>query len=256
VRFAGAFLLLAALWAVPSVPAAAQSANEVNAARRLYRQGVRHTRAGHWQRAREAFEQSLSIVERPSTMLNLAGALVETGAMVEGAEMYRRYLSAATDDRHRAQAQNLLDDLEERMPKMTLEVTGLGDGDRLELDGEELGTGVVGLPVPVDPGVHEVAVRRDGDTVAVTEFELGEREQETVALVAPPPPEPVNLMPDSLPEEHEEADSGGGVLSSPWFWIVTLLLVGGGVAVGVYFATSDTGPDAHMGNVGMGRIGI
>ena len=68
----------------PSTPAAAQdvSASELEAARSLYEQGLRHARAGRWQEAREAFGRSLDISERPSTLLNFAGALVETSELV------------------------------------------------------------------------------------------------------------------------------------------------------------------------------
>jgi hypothetical protein len=257
VRFSWLALAFALSATLPAIPATAQSANELNAARRLYQQGVRHVRAGRWQLAREALERSLAIAERPATMLNLAGALVETGSMVAGAEMYRRYLRAAENDRHRESTQSLLAELEERMPNFTLVATGLGEEDRLFLDGAEIGRGIMGIPVPVDPGDHEITVMRDGDTIAAVEFVAEEGEESPVSLRAPEPEQTLDLTADpvSAPIRREDEEGSGGILSSPIFWVVTILLIGAGVAIGVVLATSGS-DDGYLGNVGDGRLGI
>lgn len=234
----------------------AQSANEVAAARRLYRQGVRHARAQRWPQALEAFEQSVALAERPATLLNMAGALVETGRMVEGAEAYRRYLQADVGGRHAESARAQLQELEGRMPKIVLRVDGLSDDDDLSLDGEELGRGVLGVELPVDPGDHEVLVTRDGDAVGEERFSVEERETKEVSLRVPPPSPSIDLTTTAQSESDDGDDDSGGVLSSPVFWVVVGALVIGGVAGGVLLTSGDSGPDAFGGNVGSGRVGL
>src|SRR6185369_7449188 len=77
-------------------------AQDVAQARALSEQGLAAARAQQWDDAAAAFRARLAIAERPSTLLNLAGAEVETGHLIEGAASYRRFLEIAPPrDAHR-----------------------------------------------------------------------------------------------------------------------------------------------------------
>src|SRR5262249_25318213 len=116
--------VLSVVLTVLAVPTAhAQSDADTARARALFQQGLDAARAEHWVDARDAFVQSLGIAERPSTLLNLAAAQVQTGQLVEGAASYRRFLEIATDAReaaHRTQAEAALTALEPRIPHVTV----------------------------------------------------------------------------------------------------------------------------------------
>lgn len=245
--------------------AQAQSAREVAAARRLYEQGVEHANAGRWEEAREAFAQSLDLAERPPTLLNLAGALVQTGHLVEGAEAYRRYLRIAPDGRHRQQAEAQLSELDGRLPRVTLRVQGLADRDELRIDGDITAHAIVGVEVPFDPGHHVIDVTRAGARVATTELDVteGSRREVTLRVVGAAvgdegPAERVDLIIDDPGDPiEEERSEGGGVFSSPVFWVVVgAIVIGAAVATTVVLMSGGSGPDAFTGNVGVGRLGV
>ncbi len=250
----------------------AQSAREVAAARHLYQVGVRHAEAGRWEEARVAFAQSLEIVERPATLLNYAGACVQTGHLVEGAETYRRYLRVADNEARRTQARTLLDELEARLARVEIATEGLEPDDDLMIDGERVSHALVGAETPFDPGHHEIELRRNDARVAHQELDLTEGQHESVtlhvlstasadgsvALAADATEGEADVL-DTDPDGQEapESTGGGGILSSPWFWVITAaILVAGGVTVGVVVATSDSGAPAYRGNVGSGRLGV
>ena len=112
--------------------ASAQPADEMARARQLFETGLEAARAARWAEARDAFRASLAVAERPSTLLNLAGAEVQTGELVTGAGTYRRFLEAATSGRdaaHREEAEAALAAVEARIPHATIRVAGAADGD-------------------------------------------------------------------------------------------------------------------------------
>src|SRR5690242_7734752 len=84
-----------------AVPAAAQSPADLRAARELFREGLAHANAGEWTQARDNFERSYAIAPRLPTLLNLAGAQVQTGQIVAGVESYQRFVSEAQAGRER-----------------------------------------------------------------------------------------------------------------------------------------------------------
>jgi hypothetical protein len=232
--------------AAPAVPARTDApAAEVTLAREQFRLGVAAARENRWWDALEAFRRSYELQPRPATLLNLAGALAETGKLVEAAEAYRRFVLEA-DGRAAEQvpaAQEAIASLEQRIARVTLVVENLGRNDRVLLDDVPLASAALGTDLPVDPGAHVLRVERGDREIGRTDFEVteGQRRVEPIRLRVAPPAED---------EERDGGDgeSGGSVFSSPWFWVITgVVVVGAGVGIGV--AAASNGLDPFRGNI-------
>ncbi len=251
-RFPAVFaaLLLLASLACTRVAAAqepAPTAAEVTLAREQFREGVAAARTGRWWEALEAFTRSFELAPRPATLLNLAGAQVETGHLVEGAESYRRFLREA--DGRAAQripmAEAALAAVEPRIARVRVEIDGLLSRDTVLLDDLPLSEAVLGAELPVNPGAHALRVERDGQEIGRAEFDVveGERRLDPIALALPPGAE--------TPAEA----SGPAWLRSPWFWTaVGVIVVGAAVGIGVGVATS--GDDPYVGNIPPGAWSV
>jgi len=248
-----------------ALPIHAQSGDSVAQARALFQSGLDAARGQHWVEARDAFAQSLAIAERPSTLLNLAGAQIQTGQLVEGAGSYRRFLEIATgrDAAHRGEAESALRAVEPRIPHATIAIDGLGDGDEVRLDGNVLMRTMIGTSAALDPGAHTVAVTRSGRSIASQQFQLAEGLDIEISLsvtaavasptavaaavTTPPMDEAI-----AVPVEEQHSDDTG-------IWIAVGVSVGAavviGVVVGVLVATQSQGPAApYQGNLGDGIV--
>jgi hypothetical protein len=264
--------LAAMALSAPRVHAQASTASQRALARQQFQDGVAAARAGEWDAAFEAFQSSYALVPRPITLLNLAGAMVQTGRLVEGAEAYRRFLREADSsaERHREAAERALAELEGRLPAVRVRVLGFEEGDVLTLDGWEVSQAVLDEELPVDPGEHEIVVTRAGHDPLRLEFAAREGASREVVVDARPESWPrtgerggtraprTGSGDDVLgPTDLAPRDEGGGVLSSPVFWVITaVILVGAGVLTGVLIATSDQGRDPVSGNLPPFRVEV
>jgi len=251
-RFPMAFAVIALVGALVSVPVAAAqepapTAAEVTLAREQFREGVAAARTGRWWEALEAFTRSYELAPRPATLLNLAGAQVETGHLVEGAESYRRFLRDA--EGRAAQripmAAAALAAVEPRIARVRVEIDDLLSRDVVTLDDLPLSEAVLGEELPVNPGAHAVRVERDGAEVGRAEFDVveGERRSTPITLALPPG------------EDAPSDATGPAWLRSPWFWAaVGVVVVGTAVGIGVGIATS--GDDPYVGNIPPGAWSV
>jgi hypothetical protein len=188
------------------------------------------------------------------TIMNLAGALAQTGRLVEAAEAYRMFLSEAQTGaaaRVRPEAESQLATLEGRIPHVRLQIHGRLDSDTVTLDEYQLSAAAIGSALPVDPGEHTLTIERDGLEPRSVTFTAQEGVQSEVVLEAWPdlgvtPPD--GTGPDPLaPVEPPPSRS---ILDEPAFWIVggVILagLVAGGVAIGV---ATQSAPPPFFGNL-------
>lgn len=256
--------LLAALAALALAPrASAQSASELAAARSLFEEGLAAARGGRWDEARQRFERSYEIAPRPTTLLNLAGAQVQTGRLVAGAESYRRFLSEARrgrEARYRRQAQQALAEVEPRLGRLIVRVEGVGEEDTILLDGVELARAALGVGVPVDPGRRTLVVRRGEadrarEIVTVAEGEEREVTLRAVALRVPAAVADRTSAPAAALRGDPEPGAAGGDDSGVVIGIAVSVgvLVAAGVAIGVGLAV-DAASAAYVGNLGPGTI--
>ncbi|MCA9612460.1 MAG: hypothetical protein R3B99_17370 [Polyangiales bacterium] len=259
-------LLAFLLCAFPvSVLAQAQSptSSEMAAARQLFRSGLEHAEAGRWTDARADFERSYGLARVPVTLFNLAGAQAETGQLVTAAESYRRFLQEADEGRaarYRESAERALAELEPRIPRLRLEVNGLGEGDVLRIDDDEVSRAVLGVAFPLDPGEHLVAVVRRGDVVVDERVTLNVGEERAVTLLVPAlqvrPAEvaraevEAETTPVEVPPSRDEERS---IARSPWLWIAVGVVVVAGATTAVVLATRDDA-SPYQGNAGVVRF--
>ena len=263
-RRAGVCILCLLCSVASAFPASAQdrpSDSEMAAARQLFQSGLRHARQGEWEDARGDFERSYDIAPVPTTLLNLAGAQVQTGQLVAGAESYRRFLSRATSGRaarYREQAETALAAVEERIPRLVIGAHGIREGDLLMVDDAEVSQGVMGMPLPVDPGEHTLRVVRNGEPVAEERVTLAEGEEKRVALDVPAPAELPTVAeaspsePSSVPLEDAPGE-GGSLLASPWLWTGVGAAVVGAVVIALVLASGGE-EEPYVGNLGPGMV--
>jgi hypothetical protein len=261
----GPVVVVALALGVAAAPssASAQSSSELAAARALFQEGLRAAREARWEDARELSDRSYAIAPRPTTLLNLAGAQVQTGRLVAGAESYRRFLAEARggrEARYRPQAERALAETESRIGRLSIRIDGLTDSDVVMLDGEELARAALGVAVPVDPGTRTIVVRRGDGERARESVTVAEGEHREVAIDA-------SMVELRVAGEHDhtaapdaalraETDTGTSTDDGA-LWIglgvgaAVLLVVG--AAVGIALAV-DASNATYTGTLGPGVV--
>jgi hypothetical protein len=264
------FVLVGALGAPRA--ADAQSANERSLARSQFRDGLEAAQGGDWESAFASFQSSYALVPRPITLLNLAGAMVQTGRLVEGAEAYRRFIREARSGReaaHADAARAALEELEGRIPVVELRVLGFTPGDVLSLDGWEVSEAVLEEELPVDPGEHQVTVDRQGHQQLVVSFEVREGATREVVVDATsahwPSIDGASESGDGDPilgaggggrRGGDDAGESSSIFASPWFWIITGVVVAAAIAIPIVIVATSSERDPVMGNLPPFRVEI
>lgn len=196
-----AFAALA--WLTPSVSSAQDFATK-SAARKLGEEAIVLFDKGQYAEALEKFNLADQLVPAPTLGLRAARSLVKLGRLVEASERYlavtRMDLSgkAVTYVFRKAQADALKEreELLPLVPSLTIEVTGpVGDGITVYVDGAQIPLALLGQKRPIDPGPHEVEVRR-GETKVKKKVDLVVKQTEKVVLELPPLPKPKPPEPD------------------------------------------------------------
>lgn len=172
-------------------------------ARSLFYAGLAHSRAGRWAQAAAAFERSALILERPSTLQNLAIALDKEEQFVAALRIIERHeqISHETED---APAREQLAELKQRLLSKVaiVEVSVAPDSARLRLDGRPVGSRSSPTRLRLDPGRHTLEADAEGFDRASVEVTLGpgEHAQRTITLRSTPlPPSPLPTAVHSSP---------------------------------------------------------
>jgi hypothetical protein len=171
-------------------PAAAKAPSEVDkdAARALVQQGDERAKRGDYRGALKAYRRADSIMGVPTTSIEVGRMELELGRLVEAYRAFRkveRYPQAPDEPapftRARERAAALASQLRRRIPRLTIDIVGLGtealpnvllDGERLEARSN----------VGVNPGKHVVVVGAPGYVTDSQAVELAEGEQRTVLV--------------------------------------------------------------------------
>lgn len=162
-------------------------------ARELFQEGVALSRTERWAEALGRFRASAAIVERPSTLLNIATALQRLGRARECIAAVDRYFLIApeSDTQPRAQAAALRDAMQQSLGHVSLAV--LPEDAEVLVDGEPVDARYVGA-LSLDPGTHAFLVQRDGHLPARFTLELAPGASASRAItLAARPPEPARL---------------------------------------------------------------
>jgi hypothetical protein len=242
-------------FAQPDGDAAEQSA----AARALFTQGVEHADRQQWNDAADRFRRAMAMRPSPVIAYNLAQTLVHINRLVEATEHLRFVLRSQDANRSvRAGARRMLDSLQPRLATLTIRVSGHVEGAEFRLDGEEVSSAVLAVPMPADPGRRRITAHRGGAEVASMEVALAEGASGEATLEVPAPPvvptpvetangngedpdrDPVLPDPDRIPDGRDRGeDEGGSVFGRWWFWTIVVVAVAGGVTAGILLSRPD-----------------
>jgi hypothetical protein len=153
-------------------PAVAQprtpSAQELETARSLYKEGKGLRAAGNLGAALEKFQAAHALGNTPVTGIELARTYVMVGRLVEAREVCLQIarMPVASDETEksagaRTEAAALGEELRPRIPSLSVRIEGAaaGEGVHLSIDGAEVPDVASGEPQKVNPGVHRVAAR-------------------------------------------------------------------------------------------------
>jgi hypothetical protein len=168
---------------------------------------------------------------------NTAECEARLGKLVSALGNYRVAASQAADDKKAVnvlkEVPSRIEDLESRIPKLTVTRGKGADTATIELDGTELGSGQLGSAVPVDPGTHTIVARVGNKKYLSEQVKLDEKQSKTfdvkisiaADVVEPPAPEP---KPEEVkpPEGKSKAPGIALVVSGGVLTIVGLAMLG------------------------------
>lgn len=158
-----ALLLAAALaLSLASAPAAAQPAPaDLAAAEALFNEAHRLLEAGNLDEACPKFLESHRLDPAAGTLLNLGDCLERAGLTASAWGAFQEALALArrtADGLRAAEAERRASALEPRLSRLTIQIPAQPAGRDLQItrDGRQVGPGLWGTAVPVDPGEHAV----------------------------------------------------------------------------------------------------
>jgi len=209
-------MVLVALVVLPRVVAAQDFATK-STARKLGEEGIALFDKKQYAEALEKFNLAERILPAPTLGLRAARCLVQLGRFVEASERYLEVTrielptNQLTPAFRKAQADAVVErqDLVPLIPTLTIDVRGpVGDGVSVFVDGEQVPTALVGHKRLIDPGTHEVEVRRK-DINVQKKLDVVVKQNAKVTLELPPLPAPKE--PEADPKLRALAWAGIGV---------------------------------------------
>jgi hypothetical protein len=240
-RGARALVLVAAFGAASSHPrdARAQS-DDAPAALALFEQGRRLVGEGKLEEACPKFQESVRLVPKVSTLLNLADCYEQSGRL---ASAWARYMEAAAMAKDAGQrdreafARERSDALKDRVPKLTIDVTDAPHaGLVVKRDGVEARAAMLGAPLPVDPGAHTIEASAPGKHPWSATVDVAVSESKTVAVPALEDEAPLApAAPPAPPSVPEAAPPSGGMSPMRTAGLVAGAAGVGGLGLGAVF---------------------
>jgi hypothetical protein len=144
---------------------------------------------GDFERACEQFRASDKLDPAPGTELNLADCEEKRGRLASAWELFRTVEEKLSpNDERLPVAHGRAHALQARVPRLTLALApGAPPGSTVRDGSVELGAAAFGLPLPMDPGAHELVVSAPGFAPRTFPLQLTEAENRTL-LVSPGAP--------------------------------------------------------------------
>jgi serine/threonine-protein kinase len=233
-----AFVLSGAAMVIPptvrkaQAQASPQDTDRMATATSLFEAGQRLVAEGRAAEACPKFEESYRLVEANGTLINLADCYERIGKTASAWLTFREVAQQSRRDGQDARADVAEDRAGQLAGRLTKLRIGLGPNEGLtdvvvERDGIVLGPAALGVPVPVDPGEHEIRARAPGKQTW----------RQTVTAEGQGAIVEVTLPPLETATESTEA-TGDDAAGPPRPWQlpmgITLLSIGGaGVITGI-----------------------
>jgi hypothetical protein len=228
-----AAVVLSSVLLTPGLGVAAPTKQEVAQAQKADREGQRLEKKKKFEEAREAYLKSLEIRDSPETRIRLAHAEEELGHLLEAADHLRTVLEAKKlSFVSRSKAKNKLAKLEKRIPTLSLELPKSFSGS-VWVDDEEVSSGSLSEPIPVNPGSHTVRAEASGFQQFSESIQLEEKDKKSlkIAMIEAPTEAPVVVATEEAPKDKKSSSGGGNALA--WVSIGVGVV---GVGVGTFFA--------------------
>jgi hypothetical protein len=149
-------------------------------------------------------EASFKLGPAVGTMLNLADCHEKEGKLAQAWGNWgdARDQAKRENDKPRMElAARRQKELDPRVPKLTVNVTGAVNGLDVYRDELQLESAMLGVPLPVDPGVHIVTLRRGKSVMREKKVEIAEKATDEVTIDA-------TGIPVAPPEEQNGASGG------------------------------------------------
>ena len=194
--------------------ARAQSSEDKSAAQAAFDVGKRLMVEGKFEEACPKFAESLRLDPGVGTMLFLADCYERTGRTASAWAEFREAegLAAKQNDNREKIAHDRGNALEPKLVKLVVTVPSpqaSTPGLKVTRDGEEVGQGLWGVPVPVDPGAHKIAASAPGKKEWSSSVDVGASAAGSPAQITVP------ALVDAPVEAGAGDARGGGDLGSP-----------------------------------------
>ena len=192
--------------------ASAQTDDERAGARAAAQEGAGAFREKRWTDAIDLFSRAESLVHSPMHVIFMARAHANLNKLVKARELYNKVIreplgtnAPKAFQNAQEEAQKELNELEPRIPYVTVQVEGAGaQAVSVTQDGVAIPAALIGVPRPVDPGEHEFQALTESLASRPQKITVAEKARQTVALkleprsaVAAPP---VTAPPSTTPE--------------------------------------------------------
>jgi hypothetical protein len=187
--FCGAFLLLASTGAVAVAHAQPEPTPQMLAkARAQFKEARRLEDAGQWNAALERFQEIARVKMTPAVRFHLALCAENVGLWTQALDGYAQAVIEARERDDKAvlgEASEHLRALSELVPTLSVQVIGAIAGDELHVDHQKRPLDGGATPLRLDPGPHEVELRRGGVVIAKELVRLEPRAARRIELQAP-----------------------------------------------------------------------
>ena len=218
---------------------------EREAARALLLSGREKRKRGQIEEALADFEKAHAIMRVPTTGLDLGKAQQDLGLLVEARTTFleaARHPAQANESRAfkraRKEAKQLADEIAPRLATLTVSVTS---GAQVKIDGAEISSSSIGVPLKVNPGKHEIVASLDGDEKRQS-IEVVEGQIETVELtLTPRSSETEKPSKKKARGRSKEKDSPSNARSKHESTTSPLVWIGGGTAAAGALVGTVTG---------------
>jgi hypothetical protein len=171
------------------------SAQDNEAARRHFEQGVRLLEDSRFAGAARELEQSLALRDSPPAVYNLGLAYRGMGRYKQAIEMFERFMKTAKEPRYapmRAQVKTELEQLAGGLARLSLEISG--GASAVTVDRATVGQRDGTFRLTLDPGSHRVEVRKRGHRPVVRQLDLEPGSTSRLTLRADEHPLPARLV--------------------------------------------------------------
>lgn len=216
------------------------SASEAATAESLYQEGRRLLAAGKYPEACAALEASHRIEPAVGALLNLGRCFELNGQPASSWSTFSEAdaLARKTSQPERAAlARQERDRIWPQVPRLLITVEALDAETRVFLDGDELTHGALGLPLAVDPGVHQVEVSHPRRLNVEKSFRIaavgGEPTRLEISALQPQPLSTSEQPGAEALKEESGQDHKWSALKWSGLGATILGLGGAGVAVGM-----------------------